>query len=585
MTAWITVASRYCIHLQCCVQYVKDNYMKEWLLESLWLAVIVFTSSCAAFSVSGTWKNDYLNHCGQPLLYSPPVVLRSVCQGWLHERMTAWITVASRYCIHHQCCVQYVKDNYMKEWLLESLWLAVIVFTSSAAFSVSGTWKNDYLNHCGQPLLYSPPVVLRSVCQGWLHERMTAWITVASRYCIHHQCCVQYVKDDYMKEWLLESLWLAVIVLTSSAAFSVSGTWKNDYLNHCCQPLLYSPPVVLRSVCQGWLHERMTAWITVASRYCIHHQCCVKYVRDDYMKEWLLESLWLAVIVFTSSAAFSVSGTCKNDYLNHCSQPLLYSPPVVLHSVCQGWLHERMTAWITVASCYCIHLQLCCVQYVRDDYMKEWLLESLWLAVIVFTSSAAFSMSRMITWKEWLLESLWPAVIVFTSSCAAFSMSGMITWKEWLLESLWLAIIVFTSSCAAFSMSGMITWKNDCLNHYGQLLLYSPPVLPSVYQGHERMTAWITVASHYCIHHQCCVKYVRDDYMKEWLLESLWLAVIVFTSSACIHLQCCVQYVKDNYMKEWLFESLWLAVIVFTSSCAAFSVSGTWKNDYLNHCG
>ena len=162
----------------------------------------------------------------------------------------------------------------------------------------------------------------------------------------------------------------------------------------------------------------------------------------------------------------------------------------MLRSVCQGWLHERMTAWITVASCYCIHLQLCCVQYVRDDYMKEWL-----------------------------------------------------------LESLWLAIIVFTSSCAAFSMSGMITWKNDCLNHYGQLLLYSPPVLRSVYQGHERMTAWITVASHYCIHLQCCVQYVRDDYMKEWLLESLWLAVIVFTSSA------------------------------------AFNISGTWKNDCLNHCG
>ena len=162
-------------------------------------------------------------------------MLRSVCQGWLHERMTAWITVASRYCIHLQ-------------------------------------------------------FVLRSVCQGWLHDRMTAWITVASRYCIHHQCCVQYVKDDYMKEWLLESLWLAVIVLTSSAAFSVSGTWKNDYLNHCCQPLLYSPPVVLRSVCQGWLHERMTAWITVASRYCIHLQCClqcVKYIRDYYIKEWV----------------------------------------------------------------------------------------------------------------------------------------------------------------------------------------------------------------------------------------------------------------------------------------------------------
>ena len=212
-------------------------------------------------------------------------MLPSVCQG--HERMTTWITVASRYCIHRQlCCVQYVKDDYMKEWLLESLWPAVIVFTTSAAFSMSRmiTWKNDCLNHCG----------------------------------------------------------LAVIVFTSSAAFSVSGTWKNDYLNHCCQPLLYSPPVVLRSVCQGWLHERMTAWITVASRYCIHHQCCVKYVRDDYMKEWLLESLWLAVIVFTSSAAFSVSGTCKNDYLNHCSQPLLYSPPVVLHSVYQGWLHERM---------------------------------------------------------------------------------------------------------------------------------------------------------------------------------------------------------------------------------------------------
>ena len=149
MTAWITVASRYCIHLQCCLQCVRD--MKELLLESLWLAVIVFTASCAAFSMSRmiTWKNDCLNHCGQPLLYSPPV-LRSVCQGWLHERMTAWITVASRYCIHLQCCLQCVRD--MKEWLLESLLPAIIVFTSScAAFSMSGmiTWKNDCLNHCG----------------------------------------------------------------------------------------------------------------------------------------------------------------------------------------------------------------------------------------------------------------------------------------------------------------------------------------------------------------------------------------------------------------------------------------------------